>query len=140
MTIEFAPLAKVVITIRQPYIDVGVTIGGRRIVAEIADAVWSGDRLRARQIGVAAADWACVNSEGVGEIDVRSTLKTDDGALIYVHYLGRLIMSGPTPICFAAPLFETSDPRYLWLNAVQAVAKGLVDAHGKLTYEVLEIL
>ena len=139
MAVEFIPLATLVITIRQPYIDVGITIGGRRIVAEIADTVWTGDRLRAKQLGVATADWACVNNEGVGEIDVRSTLQTDDGALIYVHYLGRLIMTGPSPICFAAPLFETSDPRYIWLNSVQAVAKGLVDDGGKLTYEVFEV-
>ena len=136
---EFIPLATLVITIRQPYIDVGITISGRRIVAEIADTVWTGDRLKAKQVGVATADWACVNNEGVGEIDVRSMLKTDDGALIYVHYLGRLIMTGPAPICFAAPLFETSDPRYIWLNAVQAVAKGLIDNDGKLTYEVFEV-
>jgi hypothetical protein len=134
---EFVPLATTVITLTEP-IDIGITLGGRRLVCEIADAVWTGDRLKAKQLGVATADWACVNNEGVGEIDVRATLKTDDGALIYVHYLGRLIMTGASPICFAAPLFETSDPRYIWLNAIQAVGKGLV-ADGKLTYEFFEV-
>lgn len=127
-----------VITTTQP-IDIGVTIGVRRLVAEIADAVWSGDRLNAKQLGVATADWARLSDAGIGEIDVRSTLKTNDGALIYVHYQGRLIMTGPEPILLVAPLFETSDPRYLWLNATQAVAKGVIDAAGILTYEVFEV-
>ena len=41
---EFVPLATTVITLTEP-IDIGITLGGRRLVCEIADAVWTGDRI-----------------------------------------------------------------------------------------------
>ena len=62
----------------------------------------------------------------VGTLDVRALLETDDGALIYTWYHGRLDLSqGPgTSPAYAAPLYETGDERYAWLNLIQAVAKG----------------
>ena len=36
------------------------------------------------------------------------------------------------------PKFETSDERYSWLNAVQAVGKGHPGA-GTVTYEIAEV-
>ena len=39
---------------------------------------------------------------------------------------------------YVAPVFETGDPRYAWLNAVQAVGKGkltLAADGGRLDYE-----
>lgn len=65
-------------------------------------------------------------------LDVRYCVETDDGALVYVSYSGRVDLSGGTgaaPI-YATPLFETGDPRYKWLNTIQAVAKGLADGTG----------
>lgn len=77
-------------------------------------------------------------------IDARLTLRTDDDALIYMTYGGRLNLSNPTAGMFAyvAPVFETGDPRYAWLNAVQAVGKGelLLSADGgRLDYQFCEI-
>jgi len=43
---------------------------------------------------------------------------------------------------FAAPVFETGDPRYVWLNGVQAAGKGRLvpDTEcGQLDYEFFEI-
>ena len=37
-----------------------------------------------------------------------------------------------------APKFETSDERYTWLNAVQAVGKGELGA-GTVSYEIAEV-
>jgi hypothetical protein len=39
---------------------------------------------------------------------------------------------------YAAPLFETGDERYAWLNRIQAVAKGTLDGP-TLTYEIAEM-
>ena len=37
-----------------------------------------------------------------------------------------------------APKFETSDERYAWLNAVQAVGKGQL-GRGTVSYEIAEV-
>jgi hypothetical protein len=35
---------------------------------------------------------------------------------------------GNADVLYGAPLFETGDPRYAWLNQVQAVFRGVVGA------------
>ena len=49
-----------------------------------------GDRLAGELLGTAAADWAVLGSEGTGTLDIRWTLRTDDGAAILVQYHDRL--------------------------------------------------
>jgi hypothetical protein len=90
-------------------------------------------------MGVAAADWELIAADGIGALDVRFTLETDDGAVIYVTYLGRIdeSLGGAAPI-YAAPLFETGDERYAWLNEIVAIAKGTLDGD-TLTYEIYEV-
>ncbi|MFI4972541.1 MAG: hypothetical protein ACHP7H_07670 [Hyphomicrobiales bacterium] len=40
----------------------------------------------------------------------------------------------------AAPLYDTADPRYAWLNKIQAVAKGVVTPDlRRLDYEIFEL-
>ena len=73
----------------------------------------------------------------LGCLDVRFTLKTDDGAYIYVEYSGRAEME--TGQIATAPTFQTSHEKYLWLNRVQAVAAGVVDDSGRLTYSIYEV-
>ena len=83
-------------------------------------------------------DWMRVLPSGAMRLDVRATLKTDDGALIYMTYngvmqlapeLAQKLMGGvllkadDMPGFVAAPTFETSSPKYAWLNGVQAVNK-----------------
>jgi uncharacterized protein DUF3237 len=83
-------------------------------------------------------DWLHVLPSGAMRVDVRLTLKTDDGALIYITYNGVLKESGVSEAkanrgdvltykdveyFVVAPSFETSAPRYAWLNDVQAIAK-----------------
>ena len=40
---------------------------------------------------------------------------------------------GNAGVLYGAPLFETGDPRYAWLNQVQAVFRGVVGADGSLS-------
>ena len=59
-------------------------------------------------------------------LDVRVTIETDDGAVVFAQYNGRMDISaglGAKPV-YVAPRFETGDPRYAWVNLVQAVGKG----------------
>jgi hypothetical protein len=84
-----------------------------------------------------AADWIRVMPDGNLRQDVRLTIKTDDGALIYVTYNGIISRSkevakrvaGGEKLTSAdeyflmVPTMETSSKAYLWLNHVQCVGK-----------------
>ena len=141
MPIELVPLATATISLAEPFMLPG-TPAGTRVIAEVEDAVMEGDRLRGRLKGHAAADWMTLSAELVGTLDVRALFETHDGALVYSWYHGRLDLSKPTgsvPI-YAAPLYESGDERYRWLNTIQAVGKGtLSDDARTLTYDLYEL-
>jgi hypothetical protein len=77
--------------------------------------------------------------DGVGIIDSRNTMQTDDGALIFVHYMGVVdfgqgafekALTGTMPTQYslhAAPRFDTAHPKYAWLNRIQGVGIGVHD-------------
>lgn len=82
-------------------------------------------------------DWLTIRTDGVGILDVRATLETHDGALIYVTYTGVVDFgedgyqkflrgeppAGKTPIR-TAPRFHTAHPDYQWLNRLQCLGIG----------------
>ena len=81
-----------------------------------------------------------VGPEGTATLDVRVTLETHDGALVLLHYSGRVDASrglGGAPI-YAAPQFDTGDERYAWLNRLQAIARGTLSG-SSLAYEIYEV-
>jgi hypothetical protein len=108
---------------------------GDRVIAGIAEGRWDGERLAGQIVG-AGGDWAVPGPAGVVLLDVRQVLETDDGAIVYVSYRGRSDRSRGTYT--VAPTFETSDERYRWLNAVQAVGRGRFE-DGRLSYEMFEV-
>lgn len=139
---EFVPLFTMQLDLA-PSLAVGVGPGGDRSVGGVRAATVSGERLNATLAGPAAGDFL-VRTGAIGIIDARLTLRTDDGALIYMTYGGRLNLSNPAAGIFAyiAPVFETGDARYAWLNAVQAAGKGRLSLSadgGSLAYDIYEI-
>ena len=108
---------------------------GNRVIAGIRTGRWDGERLRGTIVGP-GADWAMPGPGGAMLLDVRQVVQTDDGAVIYVTYHGRADRNRGTYTI--APTFETSDERYLWLNAVQAVGKGRLTDDG-IVYEIYEV-
>ena len=84
-------------------------------------------------------------------MDVRITLKTHDDALIYVQYLGKLLMNDAVTAALehgtgtdfgdtyfmTQPRFETGSGDYAWLNSVVAVAEGRLTENG-VEYNVFE--
>jgi hypothetical protein len=56
---------------------------------------------------------------------VRLVLRTHDGVDVYMTYSGIGLDGGAR--LHTAPLFETGDQRYAWLNAVQGVGTGSFD-------------
>lgn len=114
---------------------------GTRVIVDVTDMRIDGPRLRARMKGTAAADWGSRAADGTVELDVRATLETDDGALIFVQYNGRCDFSDPAapgPV-YTTPRFETGDERYAWLNRLQAVMKGRSDGTTLIAYRMYEL-
>lgn len=137
MAIELVPLCEVEVTLAEPIV-VGPGPAGTRLIGEVRSARASG-RLTGSLKGNAAADWLLLQG-GVGLLDVRVTIETDDGAVIFAQYNGRMDVSegiGGKPV-YVAPRFETGDPRYAWLNLVQAVGKGQLSGT-TLRYEWYEV-
>ena len=95
-----------------------------------------------------AADWIQSMPDGSRRLDVRLTLKTDDGALIYVSYNGVIlntqasrdkqmkgqVVTSDDRYCITAPMFRTSHPKYAWLAATQAIGKFIESKHGQGRY------
>lgn len=125
-------------TLRQPMEVIGDTPVGLRINVYVTGGEVTGPRLRGRMLPV-GGDWLTVRPDGIGVLDVRATMETHDGALIYVTYGGVMdlgadgyqrMLGGNPPMrtsIQAAPRFLTSHPDYVWLNRLQCLNVGMVD-------------
>ena len=139
MALELVPVGTAEIGLAEPLMMPGGPYGTRAVV-EITSASYSGDRIQGNLKGVAAADWLVVSPQGIGLMDVRLTVETHDGAVLYGAYPGRVDISKGLEgaVVYSTPLFETGDERYTWVNSVQMVAKGVISA-GILRYEIYEL-
>ena len=116
---------------------VGATPHGIRRIRYIKGGTFAGPKL-AGEVLPGGADWLLVRSDGAREIDVRVTLRTDDGDLIYAISRGifdvspetfERILKGeavdPADYYFrTTPLFETASVKHGWLNRIVAASVG----------------
>lgn len=96
---------------------------GTRTIVQVVGGRFEGPRLKA-SVQAPAGDWITNRADGSFRLDVRGTLRTDDGALILVTYNGIGQTTDVGASLRTAPLFETGDPRYVWLTRLQAVGIG----------------
>lgn len=138
---------------------VGASPWRNRRVSDIAGGTFSGPDLTGivRRSG---ADWSEGGKAADGgiatAIDVRSLWQTDDDALIYVSYGGRLVIPADVADTFRdpaalqaldpgayyfriCPLFETSAVGYEWLNEIVAVGLGRRTPTG-VDYRIFQLL
>src|ERR1700730_14090074 len=66
---------------------IGAVPHGTRVTAPVPSGTFDGPRLRGKVLP-GGGDWTLLRSDGVLELDLRMTLETDDGALIYVTSFG----------------------------------------------------
>jgi hypothetical protein len=116
---------------------IGAVPGGVRVTVPIVDGTFEGSRLSGRVLP-GGGDWTLLRPDGVLELDLRTTLETDDGALVHLASFG--LRHGPPEVIAAlgrgeeidlsryyfrtTPRFEASAPRYDFLNRLLAVATG----------------
>lgn len=129
------PLGIIRIDIDEPQLLGPTPRGDRRIIPLLGGSVEG--RLSGRVLP-GGADWAAIRPDGVFELNVRLTIETDDGALIYMSYegmrhgseedvaaLNRGEYVPPERYYFRVlPRFETSAPRWSWLNRIFCVGYG----------------
>ncbi|HZP40994.1 MAG TPA: DUF3237 domain-containing protein [Candidatus Binatia bacterium] len=135
----------------------GVEIGpgpfGRRIAVEVTGGSFEGKRLKGTLLG-GGGDWILVGPDGFGRLDVRIQMRTDDGALIYLAYLGLLEMNAKVQQALAtetagtdwgdqylrsAPRMESGDPRYAWLSQSLFVSEGRLLPGRVVEYRVYRV-
>src|SRR5580765_2755190 len=134
-------------------LNIGAVPCGSRRTAPLSGGTFEGPRLRGTILPGSSTDWQLLRSDGVLEMDLRFTLRTDDGALISMSSFG--LRHGPPEVIAAiargetvdpasyyfrtTPRFETAHPTYAFLNRIIAVATGDRRADGPI-YAIHEVL
>ena len=134
-------------------VDLGATPNGHRRIATVSGGTFKGERLNGTIQPSPGGDWLLLRPDGVLVLDVRLTLETDDGQLVYMTYRG--VRHGPADVMArlnrgevvdpalyyfrTTPVFETAAAKYDWLNRIVAVGTGRREPTGPV-YEVYEVL
>lgn len=115
---------------------IGAAAHGTRKTVPVLGGTLEG-RLRG-EVLPGGGDWALVRGDGVLELDVRLTLKLEDGALVHCSYTGLRHGSDADIAALAAgqrvpperlyfriqPRFETGAPQWSWLNRILCIGIG----------------
>lgn len=108
---------------------------GLRVNFYLAGGEFSGPAIQGKLRPV-GGDWMTVRRDGVAIVDVRATLETDDGALIFMSYPGIIDLGEegfakfqrgelrPVVQIRIAPRLSTAHPNYLWMNRLQYLGIG----------------
>jgi len=120
-----------------PGLDLGDVAKGHRRIVPITGGEFAGPQLGGKVLS-GGADRQILRSDGVAELEARYTLRTDDGALIYVR--NHALRHGPADVIAAltagrpvdpascyfrgATFFETSAVRYAWITRHIVVCTG----------------
>ena len=125
-------------TLENPPEVIGPLAEGLRLNAYVTGGEVTGPKLQGK-IRPVGADWLTIRTDGVGVLDVRATIETHDGALIYIAYKGVLdlgedgharFIAGELPKVLqlrTAPMLHCAHPDYAWVNRFQYVNIGEVN-------------
>ena len=135
---KLVPLFVMHAYVEQP-VDVGKTSIGQRLIYNASHDEFRGDRLSGKVLP-GGGEWFLQSEEGLGQVDVRLLLETDDGAHVYMRYSG--VMEYNEAILAAIGegrsteygdnhfltqvRFECSHPDYAWLSRTIAVGEGRI--------------
>ena len=131
-----------------PPLELGDTARGHRRIVALAGGTFTGPELSGTLLPGASADWQIVLGDGTALGDIRYTLQTDGGDLLYVR--SRSVRHGPADVLAslgrgeevdahrytfrAATQIETAAPDLDWLNKGVFVSVG-GRRSGGVTYE-----
>jgi hypothetical protein len=135
-------------TLKDP-VSVGSGPFGDRTFFEVTEGKVTGERLSGR-VRSGGGDWILAAPDGYGRLDVRTIFETDDGANIYVQYLGVIeyteaviaAVTGERSSDYdqhyfrTTPRLETGDPRYAWVDQTVFVGEGRIHVGPIVEYRV----
>jgi hypothetical protein len=130
---------------------VGPTPDGVRMIYYVTGGTIEGPKIKGKVLP-GGGDWLRLRADGISVLDVRATIETDDGALIYAHYPGYITASvelfariqageeiDPSQYYFrTAPRFETAASRYAELNSLICVGVGRLGP-SRVSYSIYAI-
>ncbi len=122
---------------------VGKTPAGMRQIFVVKGGTFEGPKLKGELLP-GGGDWALLRPDGAVQLDVRATMRTDDGALIYGYYsgliiapmalFGRIMGGEDVPLSeyyfYTNPMFQTAATQYEWLNRRIAIGRGKAIPNG----------
>lgn len=125
---------------------------GARQYWQVSEARLEGGRIKAELAGT-GTDWMLVGDDGFWRPNVRLQFLTDDGAVILLHYTGLVEQTETFKKAAQSDqatrwedqymrlslCFQTGDSRYQWLNRNLFVAKGRLEATGRIAYAVYRL-
>ena len=134
MKLEY--LMEYTINLAFPPADTPVGPLGTRRIHTFTGGSFEGPELKGK-ILPSGGDWLLRSADGVGRVDYRATLETDDGAQIYLQLYG-IVRGDPSRRArpegepaeygdryyMVTPRFETGHERYGWLNGLVCVGEG----------------
>ena len=149
--IETRPLFQINAIVADPQISAAAPTGDRRFIP-VLGGEFEGDRLHGKLLA-GGSDSQLMRSDDVAELDVRVTLESDDGVIIYMKALG--LRHGPADVMQRLASGEDVDPSlyyfresimfeapagpYEWLNRILAIGVGRREPNSVIldAYEVL---
>jgi hypothetical protein len=104
-------------TVAEPF-DLGGTPLGHRRIVPLTDGTFTGPEINGKLLPGASADWQIVLADGTALGDVRYTLQTDDGDLLYVQSRG--VRHGSAEVLARLARGEDVDPsQYTFRTSTQ---------------------
>jgi len=136
----------------KPPIDAGGPFG-TRLVFEVISGEFEGASGQRGQLLTGGGDWLLVGADGYGRLDVRAQLRMDDGAILYAQYFGLIEMNAAVTTALQSgtattfeqqyfrttPRFETSDPRYSWMQQAVFVSQGRIIEGLGVEYHMFQV-
>jgi hypothetical protein len=99
-------------------LDVGDVSQGFRRIVPLTDGTFTGPELNGTLVPGVSADWQTVQPDGTAIGDIRYTLRTDDGALLFVR--SRSVRHGNPEVLARLARGDEVDPReYTFRAATQ---------------------
>ena len=149
---EMEYVTSYIATLSEPEV-IGPVAEGLRLNVYVTGGTVDGPKMKGKILPV-GADWLTIRTDGVGVLDVRATVLTDDGALVYIYYKGvmdlgpdgykNFLEGAPPPpegiVLRTNPWFQTVHPDYLWMTRglFVEVGKAYLD-RGEVCYDIYHV-
>ncbi len=131
---------------------IGPTPDGLKMNIYVTGGEVSGPKIQGKILPV-GGDWFTLRPDGIGVLDVRATIKTNDDALIYMSYHGitdlgedafnETLKGESTPqeaYIRSNPKLSTAHPDYMWLNRLFCLGIAKVSADvSEIIYDVYAV-